>query len=210
MTKVADEIEISPPGLLLQLLRRWWLLVLCGAVCAGAVFLFSCVLEKEQYQTSVLFYISNRTDGSSISSTDIDASRELVDHYAVLLKTGPCLKEIIRMADVKIDPAGLEQMLTAEAVGDTAMLRVNITGTDPQQLNAVAEVLEPVVSEFLAVQLSGSSAAVVDPPADPVRLTDPERLNHTVLGFCAGVALCALVILIGQIKKAYLTAGSQQ
>lgn len=210
MTKTTGEIEISPLGLLLHLLRRWWLLILCGSVCAGAVFLGGRLLKEEQYRTDLLFYISNHADGSSISSTDIDASRELAEHYAVLLKTGPCLAEIIRTADIEANPADLEQMLTAETLGDTSILQVSITGSDPQLLQAVAGAVENVVPSFIVPQLSGSSAAVVDPPADPALLPDTDGLKHTVLGFCVGFALCAMAILIGEIKKAYLTAEPQQ
>lgn len=205
MTKVTDEIEISPLRLLLQLLRRWWLLALCGIVCAGAVFLYSQVFQQQQYRTSVLFYIRNHTEGSSISSSDMDASRELVDHYAVMLSTGPCLAQIADTAGIDAAHIQLAQMLTAEAVGDTAMLRVNITGADSQQLSAVAGAMESVVTEFIAAQLPGSSAALVDPPADPAPLSDPNLPKNMVLGFGIGVALSVLVILVGEIKKTYRT-----
>lgn len=197
------EIEISPIRLLGSLARKWKLLSICAVVCAAAVLLGTWALSKPQYQSSVLFYISNHTDGNSISNSDMEVSRELVEYYIVMLKTRPCLTEVIETAGIDIEPDQLQEMLSAEAVGSTAMLRVSITGSDPQQVFSIAQAVADVLPESIAPMIEGSSAGVVEPPAAAEKTGSPAYFKNGVIGFCIGLSISALFVITGEIKKVY-------
>ena len=199
MTQNVDEIEISPLDLLGGLVRRWRFLCLCGLLCAFIALAGSFLLNRQEYCCDILFYVSSGADTSGgISSSDMDAARELVAHYAVLVQTRPCLEAIAEAAGTELDAVGL----TAEAVGTTAMLRLTVTGKNVENVALIAEAAASAVPQYVAGLIPGSAAEVVEPPATPIAVNSVNYGKNAVLGFAAGLLIGIILVFTAEIVTA--------
>lgn len=201
MKQNQDEIQVSPLQLLKAVMKRAWLVCLCALICAGIVFTANRLTDKPQYSSSVLFYIRNNQDGSAIASSDISASKELVEHYIVALETRTYLEEVIRRAEVDVSCGELKNMLSCGAVGSTSMLRVTVTSSAAEESWAIASAIGEILPEKITPVMAGSSAQVIEPPVVAEEANSTGLLKNTVLGFFAGLCVSAIAVMILEIKR---------
>ncbi|MCD7818887.1 MAG: Wzz/FepE/Etk N-terminal domain-containing protein, partial [Lachnospiraceae bacterium] len=70
------------------LLRNIWIIILCTLLLCTGAYAYSNICITPLYKSSVKMYVNNTTNSSdttSITSSDITASQNLVDTYAVVL-----------------------------------------------------------------------------------------------------------------------------
>ena len=116
-----EEMVIDTQRLLKAVMNKLWLLLLAAVVgalvfCAGTFFLIT-----PQYESSAMFYVNNNDlsvgDASfSISSSDITASKSLVDSYTVILQTRETISDVIDYADVNRSIRDLQKMIEANGL----------------------------------------------------------------------------------------------
>ena len=93
-------IEINFQRIFETLLKKAWLITIVSILCAVLAFGYTHYFVTPQYQSSSMFYVNNSdiSVGSaslSLSSSDITASRGLVDTYIVILNTKETLDSVI-------------------------------------------------------------------------------------------------------------------
>ena len=198
-----EELNVDVKRLAGAVWNRKWLILLVailGAVVMGAVTIF---MMTPKYQSSAMFYVNNYAQAAegnaSITSSDITASKDLVESYIVILKTRASLEEVIDYSGVDLRYEDLEDMLDASAVNSTEIFEVVVTSTDPQEARKIAEAITVVLPQRIASILDGTSANVVDEPVLAVKPSSPNLILNVMLGFAVGFALCVVVILMVEV-----------
>lgn len=195
-----EEMQIDTQRLWAAIRHKKWLIALASLVTAAAVFLVTVFLITPQYQSTAMFYVNNYAQMSestgSITSSDISASKNLVDSYIVILNTRATLTEIIDYAGVDRTCEDLEDMLDASAVNATEIFQVVVTSPDPQEAAKIADAITHVLPLRISSILEGSSANVVDEVVVPQEPSSPNKLVNTLAGFAAGllISLCAVIV----------------
>lgn len=203
MKNIMNEAEVCPMDLLAALVKKGWLVSLCALICAALMLLGTFLLCRTEYQSTVLFYISNSTDPDAkdtLSSSDMAAAKELAEYYAVILETRTYLDEVSRRSGSQHDDAQLKNMITWETVKDTAVLEITVRGADGAETLAIAQAIAAVLPEKIAPAIGGTSASVVEYPAGAEAVA-PAYLKNTVLAFFAGLFLSALAVTVWEIPR---------
>lgn len=190
-----------------RLLGRYWskkgLIVLASVLCAVAVFLGTWFLITPQYQSSAMFYVNNYAKVSdsagTITSSDITASKDLVESYIVILTTQSSLEEIIAYAGVNLTAEDLEDMLQASAVNSTEIFKVVVTSPDPAEALKIAQAITMVLPQRITSILDGTSAKVVDDPRLPTKPSSPSYALNTVIGFLMGFVLSIAALTVMEL-----------
>ena len=107
-TEKNDEIEIDLSRLVGALLNKAWLIGLVAVVCAVVTFLGTFLFITPMYQSSAMFYVNNSSlslgeTSLSITSSDISASKSLVNTYIVILNTRETLNDVIDYSGVDLN-----------------------------------------------------------------------------------------------------------
>ena len=100
-----DVFEIDLQRLVSAIWKKLWMVILVGVIAAVISYTATAVLVTPLYQASAKFYVNNNSfsvgDTSlSISSSDIVASKSLVDSYIVILTTRETLNDVIDFSGV--------------------------------------------------------------------------------------------------------------
>lgn len=199
--KKSDELEIDLRQVFGIVARKGNLIALAAVLCAAMTLLGTVLFVPARYGSSIMFYVCNTASSDGITSSDITASKNLVDSCIVILKTRSVLEEAARLAGVDRDYEELADMVEAEAVDDTEIFRVTVTGTDPEGAYLIADAVAAVLPRQMMELVAGVSVRVVDGPVQPASPCGPDLMKNTVVGFLLGTALCTLAVLVQDGKK---------
>ena len=196
----AGEIELD----LQRIFRAVWngkiVILIVAVLCAILAFLGTFFLVTPKYQASAMFYVNNTgdNDGSDgvISSSDLVASKSLVNSYIVILNTKETLTEVVQHAGVDLTYSALRGMVSAGAVDDTEIFRVVVTSTDPVEAAKLAQAVGDVLPGRIAQIIDGTSAQVVSVTDVPKSPSSPNYTSSALFGFLIGFVVVAAIYLL--------------
>lgn len=196
-------LEVDLQRLAGALWQKKAVIVLTAVLCAAVMGLGTWFFVTPLYESSAMFYVNNYATISdtagTITSSDITASKDLVDSYIVILNTQSSLDEIIRYAGVSRSAGELEDMMEASAVNSTEIFRVTVTSPDPQEALNIARAITQVLPQRITSILDGTSAKVVDDPRLAVKPSSPSYVLSVLAGFAMGLALSLVVVILRQV-----------
>lgn len=199
-----EEIEIDLQRVFVAVWNKLWGVLL--ATLAFAVIAFVCThyFITPLYQSSAMFYVNNSSlsvgDASfSISSSDITASKSLVDSYIVILNTRETLNDVIDYADVDHSYKEVRNMISATSVNETEIFEVVVTSDDPEEAEAIASAVAYILPKRISDVIEGTSAKIVDTAIVPVSPSSPSLSKNTLIGCLLGFLLSVAVIALHEI-----------
>lgn len=194
-----DEIDLLK--LAQALLKKWYviiLMVVLGAVMA-AVYTLYCITPT--YKASAMMYVNSKTLslGSSkldITSSEISASKSLVDSYIVILKSRNTLEEVISKAHLDYSYEELLKMVSASSVNNTEIFQIEVTSTDPNEAKVIANMIATTLPNKIAAIIEGSSVRIVDSAVTPQKKFAPNNTKNVLIGgMIGGVIACGIYVV---------------
>lgn len=183
---------------------KLWVVILSAILTTVLTVLGTMFLITPKYEASAMFYVNNNSlslgDASfSISSSDITASKSLVDSYIVILQTRESLNDVIDYAGVDLTYTELKEMITAEAVNATEIFQVVVTSPDPEEAEKVATAIAYILPKRISSIIEGTSAKIVDPAVLPAKPSSPNYVVNTMVGFLLGMTMSVSIIVLYEI-----------
>ncbi len=133
----------------LALFRQWWwLVVLVMALAGGAAYGVSSQMTPT-YRASTTLLINQAPSSQATDYTTIVTSERIASTYAEMLTTRPVLEETLARMGVNLSPGQIAGMISVSPVRDTQLMRVSVTGPDPQFDAALANTLVATFSEYV-------------------------------------------------------------
>lgn len=139
-----------------HLLRKWLWLIVLGALLAGSAAFIINRNTTPVYQANTSVLVTPGSTQTLDNYSSLIASERLAQTYAQLLQSGPVLQETQRRLEAMAadgatvgDPASGFSVST-QAVRDTQLLELSVTGTDPDLITAAANTLVEVFIEWQA------------------------------------------------------------
>ncbi len=205
------QTQTPPPAREIDLVRLWnaiwkkfWIIAVVSVLCAVLVLLCTAFLITPKYSSSAKFYVNNSAvsigeTSLSISSGDLSASKTLVDTYIVILNSRTCLNDVIDYAELDYTAGQLSSMISAAAVGNTAVFEVIVTGPNAEETEVIANAIAHVLPNKISNIVEGTSAKVVDYAVQPTAPVSPNRTMNTMIGFLVGAVLSVGIIILIEI-----------
>jgi capsular polysaccharide biosynthesis protein len=190
-----DVVEIDLRKLLQAVLRQWWIIALALAIGAGGAFAATRFLMTPLYSATIKLYVNNTTESAkSITSSDITASKSLVETYITIIRSDTVLDEVIDRTSANYTAKELDEKLTAGALNSTEVFYMTVTTPDPALSAELANAIAETAPIHLAEIVDGSSVKVVDTAKVPVAPSSPSFRKNTAIGALAGVFLSGAAI----------------
>jgi len=137
-----------------RIIWQWsWLLVLCTVV-AGAMAYVTSIFSVPIYQASSTLLVTQASNPVTTNMQDLMTSERIASTYAQMMKRASMLTKVA--IELGVDDKVFNQAVTAvnvTPVRDTQLIKLDIEGTSPQLVAAVAYTLPYVfIGEIKAVQ----------------------------------------------------------
>ena len=182
--------------------RRWKLIVLVFIACVGAASLLTWQSTPMYKSTSTVFIATAPSDGETAYTGNLFATQRS-QSYVGLIKTRDLAELVSDDLGGEIDPAALQDQISAEVVPET--VNIVITATDMDAVaardiaQAYAEALKDLVADYETPE-GKTNAAITARVADQARISStpfsPQPLRNlglgAVLGLLLGIGLAVL------------------
>lgn len=201
-TPGSESMEIDLQRLVAAVLNKIWLVAIVAVLAAVIAFVGTFYFITPLYKSSVMVYVNN-SDMSigdvNISSSDLVASRNLVNTYVVILQTRETVSTIIDYAGIDRSYSEVKNMISAAAVDETEIFAVTVTSPDPQEAKQIADAIAYILPNRIRDIIDGTSAKVVDHAVVAGSPSSPNYTTNTLLGFVIGLVAMVAVIMLKEI-----------
>lgn len=158
-SNVFSELDLK---VYVRIIWQWsWLIILCTVVAGAMAYVISSFSEPIYQSSSTILINQARNPTSSADYQDLMTSERMASTYAQLIKRDSLLVKVA--TQLGVDEAVFKQSVTGinvTAVRDTQLLKLDVEGTSPQLVAAVAYTLPLVfIDEIRAVQSERFSGA---------------------------------------------------
>jgi tyrosine-protein kinase len=185
----------------LRVLRKYWPSVIAVFLAGIAAAAIVSILATPVYTASAgVFLTVNSGDTAGELNQGSTYAENQVRSYAQVVTAPVVLQPVIDELGLGLSVAQLAQRVTATVPLNTAIVNIDVTGTDPARTadtaNAVAEQLTRVVDELSPQAQNGSKsvkASIITPASVPTEWTSPRVVLNLALG-----ALLGLLLGLGQ------------
>ena len=190
-----EEVEIDIMQIIRMLLSKIWIVIVAGVATAIVAFGITEIAITPQYQSSIKLYIINRQNGTTTTLSDIQSSTQLVKDYKVLVTSLPVVEQVVKQLDLDISPDALVGKISCEIETDSRVLQVTVTDTDPQIVDAIADVSAKQITSVM--QIEGVNVIEYGRVANAP--SSPNVKKNTMLGAIAGIVIAIAVLVVNFI-----------
>jgi capsular polysaccharide biosynthesis protein len=183
-------VEIDLRKVAAALLRRWWAIAAATAAGCALALGATALLMAPQYSATIKLYANNAAEATkTITSSDITASKSLVETYIAIIRSDTVLDEVLAKTGAGYTRSQLDGMLAAGALNSTEVFYVTVTGPDAKEAAELANAVADTAPGRLAEIVDGSSVKIVDKAKTPQAPSSPSYPKNAALGAAAGLLL---------------------
>ncbi|AJK69399.1 polysaccharide biosynthesis tyrosine autokinase [Corynebacterium marinum] len=183
----------------LSILRKSWVLVVVFAILGLGAGAGASLLATPEYQSRTQLYVSVRSDGGTSSELVQGAnySRQIVNSYVAVVKTGVVLDPVVEQLQLDMTGAELASYVSAASPADSALINITATSPSAEQAAQIADAVGESFQEVVRTQLEPETENGASPvsltttqnalvPGSPV---SPNVLINLALGLLVGLAV---------------------
>lgn len=191
-----EELEIDLIDLFYFLKKK---IVLIGAVfflCALFGFTVSKFFMVPEYTASTRMYVLNRSNETSVISSDFTISNYMLNDYKVLITGQNVTKKVIQQLNLSMKPKDLAKIISVSAPDDTRVLQINVTHNNPQIAANIANAVREVAAEQIKAIVEADAVHTVYEAEVPEEKSGPYVARNTVIAAALGFLICVGILVV--------------
>lgn len=182
------------------------LITIAGAVAAGA---FTHFFIAPTYSATAKFYVYSNpntivSDNNYMSSSEINATEDLISTYVHLLKSNTVLDKVAEELNLG-SASAISRYISASRVGETLLFQVTVTTTDPEFSAKIANAIAKVAPDEIVRIVNAGGANVVDYAKVPRSPSSPDTKKNITIGAAAGFVVSFLMFFIYELFDTTIT-----
>lgn len=194
--KKNNGLEVNVGELIFVLLRKWWIILLCGIVVATAFLVGTKLFITPKYQSVTKIFVLSQQEGNYLTTTDIQLSSYLTKDYAELIKSRTVALEVIERLDLKMTPESLMSQVNVYTKTDTRIVTISVQNEKPELARELANVIREVSAKQIVDVMGVEAVNMVDEANLPTAPASPNLRNNILLGAAWGCLIAIAFILL--------------
>lgn len=190
------EIEVNMKELFDVMIKKIWIIVIAGFLCAVVTGLISKFMLKAVYASSTKIYVINRENKGMTTYSDLQTGAQLTQDYKILVKSRPVTEQVIRQLNLAMTHEQLINRIAVKTPSDSRFLEIVVENTDPRLAKQLADSIAEVSSELMVSIMEIEKANIVEPANLPTKPSSPNVMFNTMTGGLIGGLLATFMILI--------------
>ena len=183
---------------LMQALKERIALILVATVAAAALgWGISAFFVPKQYEASVNMIVNTRTDLTTmVTSDNISSAQNLVDTYAIIIKSNKVLNKVIDELKLPMNYGELYRQNSVDAIDRTQVMKIAAQCDDPRLAEQIVHTISQIAPAIVADAVEAGSCKVVSDVYSSREPVSPNILRTAVLfAALAFLLVCAAVVL---------------
>lgn len=183
---------------LLQVLKEKAAIILLVTLMAALLSwgISSFVLPR-QYEASVNMIVNTSVDNTNaITNDNISSAQNLVDTYAIIIKSNTVLNQVIDRLELKMSYEELYDLVSVDAINRTQVMKIAARTADPAESARIVQTISDIAPAIVADAVEAGSCKVVSQVYSDNSPVSPNVTQNTVVfGFMGLLAAAAFVVL---------------
>ena len=179
-----DEMEIDLLDMAYMLLDKWHYLLL--SLLAGALLLnaysFFCI--EPTYESTSKLYVVSVSNDAVVNLSDLNLGTSLTKDYEQLMLSYPVLNRVIDKLSLDTTSDELAEAYSLTNPGDTRILEITATSTDPQMAVQLADTMAEVAVDYLPETMSTMAPNIAQHAKLAEHKANPKRSQVHADGSC--------------------------
>ena len=183
---------------LLQALKDKVALILSVTILAAALsWGFSSFVMPRKYEASVNMIVNTRTEIVGVVTSDsISSAQDLVDTYAIIIKSNKVLNKVIDQLGLHMSYEELSEMISVDPIRNTQVMKIAAQCADADQAALIVQTISEIAPSIVADAVEAGSCKVVSDVYSSAKPVSPDIPRNILLASAlALIAVCALVVL---------------
>ena len=183
---------------LLQALKEKTALILAVTILAAAIgWGFSACLMPRKYEASVNMIVNTRTEIVGVVTSDsISSAQDLVDTYAIIIKSNKVLNQVIDQMELHMSYEELSEMITVDPIRNTQVMKIAAQCADASLAARIVQTISEIAPDIVADAVEAGSCKVVSDVYSSTKPVSPDIPRNTfVVAVLAFLAVCGMVVL---------------
>lgn len=201
-SSVDDETVINLAPILKALKKGIPWIIAAAVICGVLAYFGTKLFVTPTYRTQFRVYVNNSqnsSDKTSITNSDLNASRNLASTYAEIIKGRTVLTTAAQKAGLSLGYSKLNSMVNVDLGSATEIIKVSVTTESPELSKEYAGAIIEVAEEQISNIVEGSSMRVIDEPYLPTGIASPSYRRNAILGAAIGAVLVIALIVLREI-----------
>ncbi len=180
------------------------LVFILGALAAGAIAFY--LVTPKYTATSKLYMVSSSTK-SVVDISDFNIGTSLSQDYVEVLKTRPVYESVIDKLHLDYNYRQLSKMIKTSVVGDTRIVQIDVTDTNPKEARDIANAVADAAVEQVPRTMETSEPHIIEPAIVPDEQSSPHLLIDIVAGGLAGLVIMLVMLTVSFISDDTFQSG---
>ena len=158
--------------------------------------IYSVVIKKPLYHGTTSIVLVNQNNGNTITNSDIQVNRNLVETYTQIIKSRKILSTVISQLGLTYSESVLAGNVSVSAITDTDIIRVSVSDENNQLAADIANEIARVFMEDIKTRYNLQNVSVLD---EAVAESSPYNVNiakEIVLYILIGVVLGCTIVFV--------------
>lgn len=178
------------------------------AVFALAGLLVTTLLIQPQYEATATMIVNSREDQqvqTAVTNDQINSARQLVNTYAVILKSDTVLGKTITDLKLDMDYEQLVKKVSIEAVDSTQVMKISVQDQDPETAKKIVSSIVKQAPEIIIKTVKAGSVEIISQPKAGARPVSPKKSMNTLLaGLVGGVISVGIIFLRSAMNNKFM------
>lgn len=187
------EIEIDLSKIFYKMRNKFVFIALITIVVGIIAGLYTQFGIKPTYSATVKMYVYSNTDrvvsDSTITSSELAASQDLVGTYIYILKSDTVLDAVIKDLNLNISPTVLKSAISAEQPKGTVAFEVTVTATSPKTAAKVANSIAKIAPSEIVRVVKAGGVEIIDYAKIPKKPSSPNLGKNVLVAAAAALIL---------------------
>ena len=163
------------------------LALIAGGLVVG---LFTYFFIAPKYEATAKLYIVSASNDSVVNLADLQIGASLTADYEELVLSRPMLESVIQNLSLDVeDTETLESMITISNPGDTRILNITVTSTEPEEAERIANEMARLAVDWLPEIMESNMPNIAEEAIVPKEKASPSYILNTLVGALVAAAL---------------------
>lgn len=176
--------------------------VLVSAILGWSV---SAFLLPTKYEASVNMIVNTRSDTSgSITNDNISSAQNLVDTYAIIIKSNKILNKVITDLNLDLSYKELYEMVSVAPINNTQVMKIAVQGNDRETCRRIVVAISTTAPAIVVEAVEAGSCKVISDVYVEEEPISPNVQENTVIAAGLGLVICLAVLVLKELMNDYI------
>ena len=204
------DIEIDLGKIFYKMRDKFIYIIIITIIAAIASGLITHFAIKPKYSATTTMYVYSNTDristDSTITSTELTASQDLVNTYIYILKSDTVLEAVIKDLNLNVSTNALKSAISASQADKTVAFEVTVTARSPKMAAKVANSIAKIVPKEIVRVVKAGGVEIIDYAKIPTKPSSPNLSLNVTVAALAGFFISFMAFFLYELFDTTITS----